>query len=56
MGVPGGSDGKEFAGNAGDLSAIPESGRFPGEENGSAVQYYCLEIYVDRGAVAGYSP
>ena len=56
LGVPGGSDGKESAGHAGGLSAIPESGRSPGEGNGSAVQYSCLEIHVDRGAVAGYSP
>ena len=30
---PGGSDGKETAYNAGDLSSIPGSGRSPGEEN-----------------------
>ena len=33
--LPGGSDGKESACNAGDLSAIPGSGRFPGEGNGN---------------------
>ena len=32
--LPGGSDGKESSGNAGDLSLIPGSGRFPGEGNG----------------------
>ena len=34
LGLPGGSDGKESACNAGDLGLIPESGRSPGEENG----------------------
>ena len=29
---PGGSDSKEFAGNAGDLGSIPGLGRIPGEE------------------------
>ena len=29
------SDGKESACNAGDLSSIPESRRFPGEGNGN---------------------
>ena len=33
VGVPGGSDGKESACNAGDLNSIPWSGRSPGEEN-----------------------
>ena len=31
MGVPGGSDGKASAYNAGDTGSIPESGRSPGE-------------------------
>ena len=31
MGFPGGSDGKESACSVGDLSSIPELGRFPGE-------------------------
>ena len=30
---PGGSDGKESACNAGDLSSIPGSGRFPGRRH-----------------------
>ena len=34
QGFPGGSDGKESAYNAGDLSLIPGLGRSPGEENG----------------------
>ena len=37
-GFPGGSDGKESACNAGDLSLIPGLGRSPGEENGNPLQ------------------
>ena len=39
-GFPSGSDGKEFAYNAGDL--IPGSGRSSGEENSNPLQYSCL--------------
>ena len=35
MGFPSGSDSKESAHNAGDLGLIPESGRPPGEGNGT---------------------
>ena len=38
-GFPGGSDGKEFACNAGDPGSIPGSGRFPGEGAGYLRQY-----------------
>ena len=31
MGFPGGSDGKESARNAGDLTSVPGLGRSPGE-------------------------
>ena len=34
MGFPGGSDGKEFTCNTGDLDSIPGWGRSPGEGNG----------------------
>ena len=44
---PGGSDGKEAAGNVGDLCLISGLGRFPGEENGNPLQYSCLENPVD---------
>ena len=50
MGFPGGSDGKESACNAGDSGLIPGLGSSPGEGNGSAFQYSCLENSVDRGA------
>ena len=49
-GFPGGSDGKEFVYNAGDLGSIPGLGRFPEEENGNPLQYSCLENSMDRGA------
>ena len=41
-GFPGGSEGKESAYNAGDLSSIPGLGRSPGEESGKSLQYSCL--------------
>ena len=47
---PGGSDGKESACNARDLSLIPGSGRSPGEGNGNPLWYSCLENPMDRGA------
>ena len=50
MGLPGGSDGKESARNAGDLGSIPGSGRSPGEGNGNPLEYSCLENSMDRGA------
>ena len=50
LGFPGGSVGKESAGNAGDLSSIPGSGRSPGEGNGNPLQYSCLENPMDGGA------
>ena len=36
--------------NAGDMGAIPGSGRSPGEGNGNPLQYSCLENSEDRGA------
>ena len=46
---PGGSDGKASVYNAGDLSLIPGSGRFPGEGNSNPLQYSGLENSMDRG-------
>ena len=43
----GGTEGKESAGNAGDLSLISGSGRSPGEGNGKLLQYSCLENSMD---------
>ena len=43
--------------NEGGLGLIPGSGRSAGEGNGNALQYYCLENPMDRGAwLVGYSP
>ena len=49
-GFPGGSDGKASACNVGDLGSIPGLGRSPGEENGTPLQYSCLENPMDGGA------
>ena len=49
-GLPGGSDGKASVYNAGDLGSIPGSGRSPGEGNSNPLQYYFLEIPIDKGA------
>ena len=37
------------AGDAGDRSLIPGSGRSPGEEDGYPLQYSCLGNPMDRG-------
>ena len=50
VGFPSGSDSKESACNAGELSSIPGSGRCPGEGNGYPLQYSCLENSMDRRA------
>ena len=47
---PGGTDSKVSAYNAGDLGAIPGSGRSPGEGDGNPLQYSCLENPMDGGA------
>ena len=45
---PGGSDGREFLQNAGDLSSIPGPGRSPGEENDYPFLFSSLENSMDR--------
>ena len=50
MSFPGGSDGEEYACNAGEQALIPGLGRFPGEGNGDPLQYSCLENPMDGGA------
>ena len=42
--------GKEFAGNAGDQSSIPASGRSSGEGSKNPLQYSCLGNNTDREA------
>ena len=49
MGIPGGSDSKESAYNAGDPGSIPGLERSPGEGHGNPLQYSCLENPMDRG-------
>ena len=49
LGFPGDSDGKELACNVGDLGLLHGSERAPGEENGNALQYSCLENSMDGG-------
>ena len=48
--LPGGSDGKMSAYNAGDPGSIPRSGRFPADGNGNPLQYSCLENPMDGEA------
>ena len=36
--------------STGDSSLIPGSGRSPGDGNGNALQYSCLENLMERGA------
>ena len=50
FGFPGGSDGKEFICNEGDMGLNPGPGRSPGEGIGYPLQYSCLENSMDRGA------
>ena len=40
IGFPGGSGGKEFACNAGDLGLIPGLGRSPGEGDDNPLHYF----------------
>ena len=47
--LPGGSEGKASACNAGDPGSIPGSGRYLGEGNGNPLQYSCLENPMDGG-------
>ena len=52
---PGGSDGKEFACNVGDLGLIPGLGRSPGEGHSKPLQYSCLENPHGQRSLTGYS-
>ena len=45
--IPGGSEVKASASNAGDPGSIPGSGRSPREGNGNPLQYSCLENPMD---------
>ena len=50
VGLPGGSEVKASASNAGDLGSIPGSGRSSGEGKGNPLQYSCLENRMDARA------
>ena len=50
IGFPDGSVVKNMPANAGDMDLIPESGRYPGEENGNPLHYSCLGNPMERGA------
>ena len=54
--VPGGSEVKVSASNAGDLGLIPGSGRSPGGGHGNWLQYSCLENPHRQRSLEGYSP
>ena len=56
LGFPGGSDGKEFACNAGNLGSILGLGRSPGEWNSYPLQDSCLENPHGQRSLADYSP
>ena len=55
MGIPRWLSGKEFTCQAGDVSSIPESGRFPGIGHGNPLQYSCLGNPMDTGTLVDYS-
>ena len=48
-GFLGGSDGKEFTRNLGDLGSISGSGRPPGGGHDNPLQYSCQKYPMDRG-------
>ena len=54
--MPGGSDGKESACNAGDPGSIPGLERSPGEGNDNPLQYSCLENPHGQRSLVGSSP
>ena len=49
IGLPFGSDGKEFTCNAGDSGLIPRSGRSPGEGNGKTTPAFLPGKSMDKG-------
>ena len=46
----GGSVVKNLPAKVEDMALVPRLGRFPGERNGSPLQYFCLGNLMDRGA------
>ena len=56
LGFLGGSDGKAFACNVGDLGSIPGLGRSPWGGHGNPLQFSCLENPHGQRSLAIYSP
>ena len=56
QGFHGGSDGKEFSCNVGDLGLIPGLERSPGGGHGNPLQYSYLENPHGQRSLVGYSP
>ena len=50
MGFPGGSVVKNLPANTEGIISVSESGRSPGEGNGTPLQYCCPENPMDGGA------
>ena len=48
-GLPRWPSGKESTCSTGDIGSIPGSGRYPGGGNGNLLQFFCLEVSMDRG-------
>ena len=55
LGFPGGSAGKQFTCNVGDLGPIPGLGGSPGGEHDDLLQYSCLENPHGERSLAGCS-
>ena len=55
-GFPGGSDGKEYACNAGELGSIPGSGRSPGRREWQPIPVFLPGESHGQRILAGYSP
>ena len=55
LGLPGGSDGKEAACNAGDLGSIPGLGRSAGGGHGNPCQHSCPQKFHGQRSLVGYS-
>ena len=49
LGFPGGSLLKNLPASAGNADLMLGPGRYPGEGNGTSLQYSCLENPIDRG-------
>ena len=54
--VPGGSEGKESACNAGDLGSIPGSGRFPLRRDWLPTPVFLPGEFHGQRSLVGYSP